>query len=477
MPVDIHSEEGQVVRRLIPLSTIPISQFKSLCTKITVEVAEASTFLFKTNDTDTDLVYLIDGSITLQSSELKIETIQSGTESSRFALAHQVPRKIDALANTAVRFLRLNTGIIETFSSNSLEDDNYMVIDEPDDESDDDWMTTLLKSPIFRALPPANLQKIIIGLEEISFEKGALIVKQGEAGDFYYLIKKGHCLLSRKPSAKAKEIKLAQLHTQDTFGEDALISGEPRNVSITALTDITLLRLSKDKFISLIKEPSLKYIPHSEIADKLDSGAILLDVRVSDEYKKHHLPNSVNAPFFSLRMQIKTFNRHNDVIVICDNGKTSAAAAFLLLRHKLKAFVVEGGIKQVPDEVESIDPDETSALETALPSTNNHSIDWEGASVPVAVAAPSTSNSIDLEEASALIAVKPVEPAPETTKSPVNAKSSQDSLQLENQKLKLMLKKMTEEKEELEKKYRFLHKQSEKLKAVLYAMKTGGGTK
>ena len=477
MPVDIHSEEGQVVRRLIPLSTIPISQFKSLCTKITVEVAEASTFLFKTNDTDTDLVYLIDGSITLQSSELKIETIQSGTESSRFALAHQVPRKIVALANTAVRFLRLNTGIIETFSSNSLEDDNYMVIDEPDDESDDDWMTTLLKSPIFRALPPANLQKIIIGLEEISFEKGALIVKQGEAGDFYYLIKKGHCLLSRKPSAKAKEIKLAQLHTQDTFGEDALISGEPRNVSITALTDITLLRLSKDKFISLIKEPSLKYIPHSEIADKLDSGAILLDVRVSDEYKKHHLPNSVNAPFFSLRMQIKTFNRHNDVIVICDNGKTSAAAAFLLLRHKLKAFVVEGGIKQVPDEVESIDPDETSALETALPSTNNHSIDWEGASVPVAVAAPSTSNSIDLEEASALIAVKPVEPAPETTKSPVNAKSSQDSLQLENQKLKLMLKKMTEEKEELEKKYRFLHKQSEKLKAVLYAMKTGGGTK
>ena len=80
MPVDIHSEEGKIIRQLIPLSTISINQFEFLCTKITVEVAKASTFLFKTSDKDTDLVYLIDGSITLQSNELKIETIQSGTE-------------------------------------------------------------------------------------------------------------------------------------------------------------------------------------------------------------------------------------------------------------------------------------------------------------------------------------------------------------------------------------------------------------
>ena len=105
MPIDIQSEEGQIIRRLIPLSTLPINQFESLCSKVTVEVADASSFLFKTSDTDSDLIYLIEGSITLQSSELKIETIQSGTESSRFALAHQIPRKIDALANTSVLLL------------------------------------------------------------------------------------------------------------------------------------------------------------------------------------------------------------------------------------------------------------------------------------------------------------------------------------------------------------------------------------
>jgi rhodanese-related sulfurtransferase len=441
MPVDIHSEEGKMIRQLIPLSTISANQFESLCTKITVEVAEASTFLFKTSDSETDLIYLIDGSITLQSSELKIETIQSGTESSRFALAHQIPRKIDALTNTSVRFLRLNTSIIDTLPRNSFEEEenNYMVIDEPENENDADWMTTLLKSPIFRALPPANLQKIIIGLEEVSFEKGELIIKQGDPGDFYYLIKKGHCLISRKPSANAKDIKLAQLRTQDTFGEDSLISGEPRNVSITALTDISLLRLSKEKFISLIKKPSIKYIPHSEIAAKLGSGAFLLDVRTPDEYKKHHLPNSINEPFFSLRMQIKTFDRKKDILVICANGKTSEAATFLLLRHKLNAFVVESGMEQASHE----------DIYSSTSDDNN-----------------------DLEKTTA-----PEVAAPATTKIPADEESSQDSQNHENQELKLMLKQLTEEKEELEKKYRILYKQSEKLKAVLDTLQIGGGAK
>ena len=436
MPVDIHSEEGQIIRQLIPLSTLSINQFEFLCTKITVEVAKASTFLFKKNDTATNLVYLIDGSITLQSSELKIETIQSGTESSRFALAHQIPRKIDALTNTSVRFLRLNTGIIDTLPPNSFEKDNiYMVIDEPEDENDGDWMTTLLKSPIFRALPPANLQKIIMGLEEVSFEKGEIIVKQGDAGDFYYIIKKGHCLLSRRPSANAKEIKLAQLRTQDTFGEDSLISNEPRNVSITALTNIRLLRLSKEKFNSLIKEPSLKYTPHSEIADKMDNGAILLDVRAPDEYKKHHLPNSINAPFFSLRMQLKTFDKRKEILVVCENGKTSEAATFLLLRHKFNATIVEGGMEHEPQEaISSFTIDDSNDPEETL--------------------APQTATNISADE-----------------------ENSPDPLQQENQELKLMIKNLTEEKEELEKKYRVLFKQSEKLKAVLDTLKIGGGAK
>ena len=447
MTVDIHSEDGQIIRQLIPLSTIATSQFEVLCQEITVESAKKNTFLFKRNDSTNALIYLIDGSVTLQSDNLKVETIKSGTESSRFALAHQLPRKIDAFTNSTVRFLRLNLDTISNLPSSSYEEENsYMVIDETETEDgDDDWMTTLLKSPIFKALPPANLQQIIMGLEEISFEKGEHVIQQGEPGDFYYLIIKGQCMLSRKPSANAKEIKLGLLRSQDTFGEDSLLSGEPRNVNITALTKSKLLRLSKDKFISLIKQPSLQYIPYAEIHSESNSNSILLDVRAPDEFKKHHIPNSINAPFFSLRMQLKTFDKKKSVVVICADGKTSEAAAFLLLRHKFSALILKGGMNAVPEETEE---DSTAAF------TIDDGVETLSGNIITENESESLTGNESISDVS----------------------TGNNSLQLENQQLKETVAKLSADKAELEKKYRVLYKQSEKLKAVLDTLKNGGGS-
>jgi len=431
MTVDINSKDGQIIRQLIPLSTLPLDQFQSLCNQITIETIETDQFLFNREDTVTDLIYLINGTITLQSEQLKIEKIESGSESARFAIAHQIPRKIDAYTNTSVRFLRIKTAIISALSSTSYQEDtSYMVFDEPEDENnDDDWMTTLLKSPIFRVLPPANLQQIIMSLEEIHFKKGERIINQGDEGDYYYIIKQGHCLLSRKPSPNAKEIKLAQLRTQDTFGEDSLLSGAPRNVSISALTDMTLLRLNKEKFIRLIKEPALKFINYDQLAAELEKGAILLDVRISDEYNQQHLPNSINAPFFSLRMQLKILDKKKTIIVVCEDGKTSEAAAFLLLRHKLNAIILKGGMKQLPEGATLISSE--TANETIAPL--------------------------------AKISADDIQPPIESSQS--------NQLQQENQQLKQMIQTLTEEKQALEKKYRILFKQTEKLKAVLDSLK------
>jgi rhodanese-related sulfurtransferase len=238
-----------------------------------------------------------------------------------------------------------------------------MVIQETENDPDD-WMIALLRSPIFQRLPPANLQKILMGLEEVRFNKGETIIEQGCAGDYYYLIKNGQCLLTRKPSPNAKDIKLAQLASGDTFGEDSLISGAPRNVTITALTDIVLLRLDKKQFVSLIKEPSLRFVDYVEMQEAVEQqGAVLLDVRSQDEYADYHLDDTVNAPFFSLRMQLKTLTREKPVIVVCADGKVSEAAAFLLLRHKIDALILKGGMKGVlPETKLEAEPENEAAI-------------------------------------------------------------------------------------------------------------------
>nr|WP_305909292.1 cyclic nucleotide-binding domain-containing protein [Methylomarinum sp. Ch1-1]MDP4522193.1 cyclic nucleotide-binding domain-containing protein [Methylomarinum sp. Ch1-1] len=297
MTIDPRSKEASAIRQLIPLKRIPQDCFDDLCAQIAVAELKAGSFLFKQGDDGNDLFYLLDGRISLQTEEFKVETISSGSEASKFALAHQIPRKIDALAETDIRFLRLNADMInQEHNTPYQEEKNYMVVD--DLEDNDDWMTTLLKSPIFRALPPANLQRIIIGLEEVCYEQGESIITQGEPGDYYYLIKSGQCLITRKPTPTAKDIKLGQLKSQETFGEDALLSGEPRNVTVRALTNVVLLRLNKENFINLIKKPTLQFIDYPQAQTEISQGATLLDVRPPDEYQKNHLEHSINAPFF-----------------------------------------------------------------------------------------------------------------------------------------------------------------------------------
>lgn len=353
MAVDVNSEDGQLIRKLIPLFTLPSAQFTDLCTGISVEKIQDGA-LFKRGDTDARLVYLLSGEVSLQADGLVVENVSAESNAAKFALAHQIPRKIDAVAKGTVRFLRMDAPVINTqFLPVQVEDNSYMVIEDPEDDPDD-WMTALLRSPIFQRLPPANLQKILMSLETVQFKSGEVIVEQGGVGDFYYLIKSGKCQLTRKPTPNAKEIKLGQLGKGETFGEDSLLSDSPRNVTVTAIVETILFRLSKAQFVSLIKEPSLKFVNYNEMQELVSRGAIILDVRTQDEFDVWHLDNSVNAPFFTLRMHVKTLSREKPVVVICANGKISEAAAFLLLRNKVKAMILRGGVDGIAPELKNI---------------------------------------------------------------------------------------------------------------------------
>lgn len=437
MALDINSEEAKLARRLIPLSTLSLSQFESLCNDISIETASIGTFLFKRKDSNDDLFYLLNGSVTLQSESLRIETIKIGTESALFALAHQVPRKIDAYCNSAVRFLRIKSDVMNTLRSPSaVKERADIIVDEP---GDDDWVTMLLQSPIFSTLSPVSLQQTIMGFREIVFQKDELIIEQGKQGGFYYFIKEGKCLVSHTTeTSKPKVIKLAELGSQDTFGEDSLISEESSHITVCALTKVTLLRLSKEKFISFIKEPSIQYISHSQIKDKLENDALLLDVRHPNEFKSRHLPGSVNVPFFLMRKKLKHLDMLKSIIVICNNGKRSEAAAFLLQSHDFTVSVVEGGLKKRYQKTETTDRNVMSDVVEGFELNEK------------------------LERSDHL---QPVEERKEG-----EAKEVVDLL-MENQQLKQTILKLTEEKVEIERKYRALFKQMEKLKAVFETQK------
>lgn len=333
-----------------------------------------------------------------------------------------------------------------------------MTIDEPQNDPDD-WMTALLRSPIFQHLPPTNLQKILMSLEAVHFRKGEIIVDQGETGDYYYLIKNGRCVLTRKPSPNAKEIKLAELADGDTFGEDSLLSGAPRNVTITALTDISLLRLNKTNFVSLIKEPSLKFVDYAQMQEAVKQGAVLLDVRNPDEYKASHLDGSINEPFFSLRMQLKTLNRGKTFIVVCGDGKTSEAAVFLLLRHKINAMILQGGMAGVETGQAPVFAPAASSRAEPVPASETIAVKRPEPVPPPAAATPQThaaaapSGALDAQ----ILALQ----------------AQLEAYKTENQQLSAKCMKLEFDKQHAEKQVRVLHKQLEKMTQVLDRLKGG----
>jgi rhodanese-related sulfurtransferase len=124
------------------------------------------------------------------------------------------------------------------------------------------------------------------------------------------------------------------------------LADKPRELTITALTDSTLLKLDKEHFITLIRNPSLTFINPTTISQELKNGSLLIDIRSPDDFQENHIDGSINMPYFSIRMTIKNLDRSRKIMILCDDGKLSEAAAFNLIREQFNVAIVEGGLEK-----------------------------------------------------------------------------------------------------------------------------------
>ena len=61
-------------------------------------------------------------------------------------------------------------------------------------------------------------------MESVTFEAGSIILKQGDPGDYYYVITEGRAqVVLEDPNGNSEE-ELAQLGVGRAFGEEALVS-------------------------------------------------------------------------------------------------------------------------------------------------------------------------------------------------------------------------------------------------------------
>jgi CRP-like cAMP-binding protein len=215
-----------------------------------------------------------------------------------------------------------------------------------DAELTDTWTTALVRLKAFHKIPPDNIQGIFMRLEQVDAKAGDVVIRQGEQGDYFYVVTVGRCVVTRETSMSEEGIRLAELEVGDSFGEEALISGAKRNATVVMETDGTLMRLSKEDFHTLIKEPMLDWVDVDEANKIVAAGGRWLDVRGRSEFKADHENGAINMPFYAVRQKLETLDPLVKYVVYCDSGQRSAAAAFMLNEKDFQAYVLKGGLKR-----------------------------------------------------------------------------------------------------------------------------------
>ena len=328
-----------------PFDTLESANLADLLDSIEILHATPGQVLFEKGDTEQRSIYLLAGTLSLQNGAEVLGTVVGGTDEARNPIAKALPRQLSAVAVDEVQYFSIDSELVDV----TLTLDHSGIYEVSDfssglNGSEGDWMSALLRTKTFQIVPPQNIQMIFMRLNRVDYKAGHVVIRQGSKGDHFYIIRSGRCLVTRETPGNGDNIDLAELGVGATFGEEALISNDPRNATVTMQTDGTLMQLGRDDFQSLLNEPVIVSLEHEDAEEAVTQGGKWLDVRVPSEYKASRKKNAMNLPLYLLRHKLTALDRKTPYVVYCDTGRRSSAAAFILNQQGFETAVLKGGL-------------------------------------------------------------------------------------------------------------------------------------
>lgn len=295
------------------------------------------------------LYFLLEGEVWLGEGNVRRNLSAGSLEACR-ALNESQPQAQDVTAHTDVCLFAVERGLLERLLGWSQSAAHQVDSLHQDDEQDgDDWLSKLLRSPLFGRLPPAHLHLLLGRFEFIEVKAGEQVVRYGEPGEHFYVLKQGRARVSLPSSGVTNSSH--ELQAGDFFGEEALVSGSVRAATVTMLEDGVLARLERSLFVELVRPTLVPQVNPRQLQQlSLQQGKdlLLVDVRLPMEYRLGHEPGSLNLPIAQLRKQAPSLNHATLYAVLPEGGVRSELAVHLLNQLGFEAYLLDEQPGQPP---------------------------------------------------------------------------------------------------------------------------------
>lgn len=329
------STDLERIKALHPFHEMDEDELRDTLAKAKLVKYREGKMIFKRNEEDPTVYWLLTGAVDLLDEKFEAKNRTAGDDASNFPIDNNDPHRLSAVTTEESRVLQIDRGEIGLSGGG----DGGAEIEE---EEGIDWMSALLSSPLFEFIPPANIQTLFTKFEEVKYVAGDAVIRQGDTGDYFYVLQAGKARVER--TAGDKTAVLAELGPGDNFGQDALVSNVPRNATVTMTTNGTLMRLSKDDFVSLLMRPLIEKVTIEEVKEMIEQGdpkTYILDVRSAKELESGKIEGAINVPLLSLRKNLPKLKPEAVYVTACDGGQRAQLAAYILNENGFTAYVLE----------------------------------------------------------------------------------------------------------------------------------------
>ncbi len=333
-----------MINAFVPLCELSEEQYDFLAESSELLNLFAGQGLFKLGDTQACHLYLVHGTLVLEDISGNKRDISSSDAEAKLPISHLFPRRATVSASTDAQILKVPSELLEKILCWGQVARCLLaeVAKDADFEEDYLWIKRLLQSRLFYKVPPTNILDILNSFVACEVKAGEKIIQEGDEGSCCYLIKAGEAdvLLSRK----GKE-PVATLAIGSVFGEDALVNNKPRNASVVMRTDGVLMKLEKQSFYELLKQPKVTTVTATNIEDLVLKGLRLIDVRTQAEYDSGHHGQSINLPLHLAYLKSALLDGEPQYIAYSGSDERAKTAAFLLSQQGFDVSAMQGGIE------------------------------------------------------------------------------------------------------------------------------------